>query len=93
MPKDYFSTDKTTNLADVPKDGKIHIIGVCGVAMAQLAVLLAEQGYRVTGSDREFYDPMKSFLKSSAVKIQEGHSKSNVALDCDHGSNRQCHCL
>ncbi|HEY8670824.1 MAG TPA: Mur ligase domain-containing protein, partial [Terriglobales bacterium] len=29
----------------------VHLIGICGTAMASLAGMLAERGFRVTGSD------------------------------------------
>ena len=65
MPKDWFKLENLTPLASIPKGGKIHFIGVCGVAMGQLAVALSERGYQVSGSDKEFYEPMGSFLSSS----------------------------
>ena len=34
-------------------DGKhIHLIGICGTAMASLAGMLQQRGFRVTGSER-----------------------------------------
>ena len=68
MPKEYFSVARSTGLAALPAGAKIHIIGVCGVAMAQLAVSLAEMGFEVSGSDKEFYEPMGSLLAHSAVR-------------------------
>ena len=35
----------------------IHLIGIGGSAMAPLAGMLAERGYRVTGSDVGVYPP------------------------------------
>lgn len=74
----YFSTKGATSLLDVPKGSKIHVIGVCGVAMAPLAILLSEAGYRVSGSDKEFYEPMASLLKNSSVDIKDGYSADNI---------------
>jgi UDP-N-acetylmuramate: L-alanyl-gamma-D-glutamyl-meso-diaminopimelate ligase len=81
MPKDFFSVDAITSLSAVPEGSKIHIIGVCGVAMAQLAVALAERGYVVSGSDKDFYEPMKSLLEGSSVETLRSYREENVPLD------------
>jgi UDP-N-acetylmuramate: L-alanyl-gamma-D-glutamyl-meso-diaminopimelate ligase len=62
---------------------QILVIGVCGVAMAQIAVALTERGFVVTGSDKEFYEPMKSLLASSAVKTLTGYQAGNVPPNAD----------
>jgi UDP-N-acetylmuramate: L-alanyl-gamma-D-glutamyl-meso-diaminopimelate ligase len=81
MPKDFFQVTNTTSLHSIPTGQKIHVIGVCGVAMAQLSIALAERGFDVTGSDKEFYEPMKSLLASSLVKTAVGYSAENVPRD------------
>ena len=40
----------------------IHLIGICGTAMASLAGMLKQRGFRVTGSDAAAYPPMSDFL-------------------------------
>ena len=40
----------------------IHLIGICGTAMASLAGMLQVQGHRVTGSDAAAYPPMSDQL-------------------------------
>ena len=40
----------------------IHLIGICGTAMASLAGMLQLQGHRVTGSDTAAYPPMSDML-------------------------------
>ncbi len=40
----------------------IHLIGVCGTAMASLAGMLQLRGHRVTGSDAAAYPPMSDLL-------------------------------
>lgn len=79
----YFSVRSATALKELPSGAKIYVMGVCGVAMAQLAVALAEQGYQVSGSDKRFYEPMGSFLRSSSVKLYEGYSADNIPEDVD----------
>jgi UDP-N-acetylmuramate: L-alanyl-gamma-D-glutamyl-meso-diaminopimelate ligase len=81
MPKEYFSIERTTSLSSLAPGAKIHVIGVCGVAMAQLATTLSEQGYEVSGSDKEFYEPMGSLLARSAVKCHRGFDASNIPKD------------
>ena len=40
----------------------IHLIGICGTAMASLAGMLQVQGHRITGSDAAAYPPMSDLL-------------------------------
>ncbi|MBF0127997.1 MAG: UDP-N-acetylmuramate:L-alanyl-gamma-D-glutamyl-meso-diaminopimelate ligase [Magnetococcales bacterium] len=56
----------------------LHIIGVCGTAMAGLAALAQEGGWRVTGSDAGIYPPMSDFLLSRAIPIAEGFAPRNL---------------
>ena len=41
---------------------KIHVIGVCGTAMATVAAMLKRKGHAVQGSDQDVYPPMSDFL-------------------------------
>ena len=83
MPKSHFSIDKTISLKSLPKGGRIHVIGVAGVAMAQLAVELTKQGFLVSGSDKDFYEPMGSLLKNSAVTLFQGYNATNIPDSVD----------
>jgi len=47
--------------------------------MAALAGMLAARGYRVTGSDRELYEPTASLLKQSQVEVKTGFGPHNLA--------------
>ncbi len=78
MPKSHFSIDNVTSLSSLPKGSRIHVIGVAGVAMAQLAVELTKQGFLVSGSDKDFYEPMGSFLRNSSVTLFKGYAATNV---------------
>ena len=40
----------------------IHLIGICGTAMATLAAMLKRKGHDVQGSDQDVYPPMSDFL-------------------------------
>lgn len=49
--------------------GKVHIIGVCGTAMAGVAALLKSIGFDVSGSDSMFYPPMPDQLRRFGIKL------------------------
>ncbi len=50
----------------------LHIIGICGTAMAGLATMAKEQGMWVTGSDSGIYPPMSTLLESLEISLTEG---------------------
>jgi UDP-N-acetylmuramate: L-alanyl-gamma-D-glutamyl-meso-diaminopimelate ligase len=56
----------------------IHLIGICGTAMASLAGLLQLQGHRITGSDKAAYPPMSDLLRTLGIPILEPYSESNL---------------
>lgn len=80
-PKSWFSLERAASLNTVPKGAKIHIIGVAGVAMAQIAAALLEAGYPVSGSDQDFYEPMGSFLQGAGVSTIRGYDRKNIPDD------------
>lgn len=47
----------------------IHLMGICGTAMASLAGLFHARGYRVTGSDANTYPPMSTLLGDLGISI------------------------
>jgi len=56
----------------------IHLMGICGTAMASLAGLLKEKGFRVTGSDVGFYPPMSTQLETLKIPIMTGYKAENL---------------
>jgi UDP-N-acetylmuramate: L-alanyl-gamma-D-glutamyl-meso-diaminopimelate ligase len=56
----------------------IHLIGICGTAMASLAGMLQLKGHRVTGSDVAAYPPMSDFLRQLGIPIAEPFSAHNL---------------
>ena len=56
----------------------IHLIGICGTAMASLAGMLKERGHRVTGSDAAAYPPMSDFLRSLDIPIAQPFDPKNL---------------
>ena len=47
--------------------------------MAALAGMLAERGYRVSGSDNQFYEPTASLLAKLSVERRTGFSAANLS--------------
>jgi len=60
------------------KGKHIHLIGICGTAMASLAGMLQQQGHFVTGSDAAAYPPMSDLLTSLNIKVYEPYAESNL---------------
>src|SRR6266702_4568952 len=56
----------------------IHLIGICGTAMASLAGMLAERGFQVTGSDAAAYPPMSDFLQSLGIPVAQPFAADNL---------------
>src|SRR5512146_833674 len=56
----------------------VHIIGICGTAMASLAGLLKQRGFKVTGSDAAAYPPMSDFLAAMAIPVAQPYSEANL---------------
>ena len=56
----------------------IHLIGICGTAMASLAGMLKQRGYRVTGSDAAAYPPMSDFLTELGIPVAQPFDARNL---------------
>jgi UDP-N-acetylmuramate: L-alanyl-gamma-D-glutamyl-meso-diaminopimelate ligase len=57
----------------------VYLIGIGGAAMAPLAGMLAEKGYRVSGSDTGVYPPASTLLKSLGISWKEGFREENLS--------------
>jgi len=62
---------------------QVHLIGICGSAMASLAGMLQTKGFRVTGSDAAAYPPMSDLLDSLGIPIAEPYAEDNVPPKTD----------
>ena len=60
------------------KPKHIHLIGICGTAMASLAGMLQERGFRITGSDAAAYPPMSTFLESLGIPVAQPFAEANL---------------
>jgi len=64
----------------IPADVQsVHLIAICGTAMGALAAMLQEMRLTVTGSDRNVYPPMSTFLKQRGIHVQEGFLPEHLA--------------
>ncbi|WP_413557056.1 UDP-N-acetylmuramate:L-alanyl-gamma-D-glutamyl-meso-diaminopimelate ligase [Bdellovibrio sp. HCB209] len=63
---------------DLKPGSHIHLMGICGTAMASLAGLLKDRGYKITGSDMNPYPPMSTQLESLGINIQKGYKAENL---------------
>jgi len=57
---------------------RVHLIGICGTAMASLAGMLKQRGFHVTGSDTAAYPPMADFLAALQIPIAQPYAEANL---------------
>lgn len=63
---------------DLKPGSHIHLMGICGTAMASMAGLLKDRGFKITGSDLNPYPPMSTQLESLGIVIQKGYRAENL---------------
>src|SRR6202140_4376643 len=56
----------------------IHLIGICGTAMASLAGMLKQREFRVSGSDAAAYPPMSDFLSELNIPVAQPFDPRNL---------------
>ena len=56
----------------------IHLIGICGTAMASLAGMLKQRRFHVTGSDAAAYPPMSDFLRELGIPVAQPFDPKNL---------------
>ena len=56
----------------------IHLIGICGTAMASLAGMLQALGHRITGSDAAAYPPMSDVLRGLGITLHQPYAEANL---------------
>ncbi|MFQ5697431.1 MAG: UDP-N-acetylmuramate--L-alanine ligase [Myxococcota bacterium] len=59
----------------------IHLVAAAGTGMGTLACMLAERGFRVTGSDRAAYPPMSDQLERAGIELKKGFAAEHVLDD------------
>ena len=72
-------SESAKRIARVPQTVReVHLMGIAGTAMAALAGMLAERGYRVTGSDNQLYEPTASLLAHMKVEVRKTFGAENL---------------
>jgi len=56
----------------------IHLLGIGGSAMAPLAGMLRERGFRITGSDSGVYPPASTLLSSLGISFHDSFHESHL---------------
>ena len=62
---------------------RIHLIGICGTAMATLAAMLKRKGLDVRGSDADVYPPMSDFLAAEGIPVFSGYRAEQITSELD----------
>ena len=60
--------------------GHVHLLGVCGVGMAGLALLLQDRGFRVTGCDL-LPNRLAGRLERAGISVRTGHDAAHITDD------------
>ena len=68
----------------------IHIIGIGGSAMAPLAGMLREQGFRVTGSDSGVYPPASTLLDNLGISYFPSFDVAHLTPSPDQIGRASC---
>lgn len=68
---------KAYHVPEMRRIKHIHFIGIGGAGMGGIAEVLLNEGYKVSGSDRQA-SPMTSRLEKQGAKVFFGHNASNV---------------
>lgn len=66
------------SLKNLKPGSHVHLMGICGTAMASLAGLLKDRGFKVSGSDANPYPPMSTQIESLGIKISKPYQKENL---------------
>ena len=61
---------------------KIHFVGIGGIGMSGIAEILLDQGFQVSGSDKQLSEITERLAKLGAT-IHKGHDPAHVAEDVD----------
>src|SRR6266436_8336835 len=64
--------------SDLSETKHVHVIGIGGSAMAPLAGMLRESGFRVTGSDSGVYPPASTLLDSLGISYFPAFDASHL---------------
>jgi UDP-N-acetylmuramate: L-alanyl-gamma-D-glutamyl-meso-diaminopimelate ligase len=57
---------------------RVHLVGVSGTGMGQLALLFRDAGHDVSGSDMAFDPPMGPALESAGIRCLKGYDAQHI---------------
>ena len=57
---------------------RVHLVGVAGTGMGQLALLLRDAGHDVSGSDMAFDPPMGPALEAAGIRCVKGYDAAHI---------------
>jgi UDP-N-acetylmuramate: L-alanyl-gamma-D-glutamyl-meso-diaminopimelate ligase len=57
---------------------RVHLVGVSGTGMGQLALLLRDAGHDVSGSDVAFDPPMGPALEEAGIRCRKGYDAAHI---------------
>ncbi|HEY3294274.1 MAG TPA: Mur ligase family protein [bacterium] len=60
---------------------KVFLSGIGGIGMANVAVLLKQAGFEVSGSDGSIYEPAATVLRNAGITPRTPYSADNIPLD------------
>ncbi len=60
----------------------VHMVGIAGAGMSGIAMVLAQKGFRVSGSDLQ-KNAVTDRLEELGIEVYEGHSSSNIKKGVD----------
>jgi UDP-N-acetylmuramate: L-alanyl-gamma-D-glutamyl-meso-diaminopimelate ligase len=60
---------------------RVYLSGIGGIGMANVAVLLKQGGFTVSGSDANIYEPAASVLREAGIVPQTPYCAENIPLD------------
>ncbi|MDI6787767.1 MAG: Mur ligase domain-containing protein, partial [Planctomycetota bacterium] len=68
----------SNHLIDLPPPpSHLHLIGIGGTGMSNLAFYFSSQGYKISGSDL-LHTPTTEHLNKKGIKVFYGHRPSNL---------------
>lgn len=62
---------------------KVFLVGIAGVGMSSIAGLFYQNGYKIYGSDTNFYSPVDKILKKMNAKIFNSYDEKHIPDDID----------
>lgn len=62
---------------------KVHLVGIGGSAMSNLALMFSRSSWKVTGSDQNVYPPASTTLEAHQISYSQGYTNEYLRDDLD----------